>query len=306
MRKLRKLNIRSKKHLCKHLKCSEVELRRFCEHPERHYYCQPERIIKSKKRPTATPIGRFSEIIYNLKCLLDRVELPDSLHGGIKGHSPKTNAACHVGKSAVLNFDIEDFFPSVKPYLVYNLFHERLGCWSEVSWILTRLVTLNGGLPQGSPTSIVVANLVIVPLAERLCKLSYKHKCDYSQFVDDGTISGPGYIENLRQLIEKIIRQEGFRASPKPHKRTTKYRDEEQVVTGVAVNRKIGVPKRKINEVQSALAELKATIDQGQKICRKEIASVKGKIQHIRTLDKQKGLKLENKLKKVLELSHVN
>ena len=121
MQKLQKLNIRSIKHLCKHLKCSEAELRKYCEHPECYYYCQPERIIKNKKRPTATPIGRFSEIIHRLKSLLDRVELPDSLHGGIKGRSPKTNAACHVGKSAVSNFDIEDFFPSVKPYLVVGL-----------------------------------------------------------------------------------------------------------------------------------------------------------------------------------------
>lgn len=191
MRKLQKLNIRNLKHLCKHLKCSEKELFKFCEDPECYYHCRPDRIIKGKKRPTYTPVARFREIIDRLKCLLERIEMADYLQGGIKGCSPKTNAAYHLNKSAVLNFDLEDFFPSVSSHLVYELFNKRLGCSGKVADILTSLVTLNGGLPQGSPTSTVVANLVIVPLTVRLKNLASKHKCDYSQFIDDGTISGP-------------------------------------------------------------------------------------------------------------------
>lgn len=109
MKKLQKLNIKSVKNLCKHLHCSQTELRKFCEHPE-YYYHQFDIETKGKKRPIAKPIGRFCDTIYRLKYLLDRIELPSYLHGGIKGCSPKTNAACHIGKSAVLNFDLEDFF----------------------------------------------------------------------------------------------------------------------------------------------------------------------------------------------------
>jgi RNA-directed DNA polymerase len=299
MQKLKTLNIRSIKHLCKHLQCSEIELIAFWEHPE-EYYRQFKKEIKGKKRPIAQPIGRFAEIIYKLKNLLDRVELPAYLHGGVKGRSTITIASCHIGKSAVLNFDLEGFFPSVKPSLVYNLFNERLGCWADVSRFLTRLVTLNGGLPQGSPTSTVVANLIIIPLAVRLKKLAEKHNSDYGQFVDDGTISGPGYIERLRPLIDKIIQQAGFRASPKPNKRTTKYRHEEQIVTGVAVNRRIDAPKQKILYVKKELNELHIITDYGKKISLHNIASVKGKIQHIKTLNKQIGETLENKLGKIL------
>jgi len=117
VRKLEKLNIRDIKHLCLHLHCSQTELSNWCKHPERYYYHCENRIIKNKRRPTHTPIGRFSEIIYNLKSLLDRLELPEYLHGGIKEHSPKTNASHHIGKPAVLNFDIADFFPSINAYL---------------------------------------------------------------------------------------------------------------------------------------------------------------------------------------------
>jgi len=300
VRKLEKLNIRDIKHLCLHLHCRPKELSNWCKYPERYYYHCEDRIIKNKKRPTHTPIGRFSEIIYNLKSLLDRLELPEHLQGGVKEHSPKTNASYHTGKPAVLNFDIADFFPSIKPIYVYRLFNKRLGCSRDVSCTLTRLVTLNGELPQGSPTSTVVSNLIILPLAERINKLAKKHSSDYTQFVDDGTISGPGYIENLRPLIDKIIRQEGLRASPKPHKRTTKYQHEEQIVTGVAVNKKIDAPKQKIYKLKSELNELLTKTNKGQKLSRLKIASVKGKIQHVKTLNKQMGEMLENKLRKIL------
>jgi retron-type reverse transcriptase len=222
------------------------------------------------------------------------------MQGGVKECSPRTNAYYHVHKPAVLNFDIADFFPSLRPSLVYNLFNKKLGCSPDVARILTRLTTLNGGLPQGSPTSTVVANLVILPLADRIKSLADKHNCDYSQFVDDGTISGPAYIENLRPLIDRIIRQERFLASPKPNKRVTMYHSNEQVVTGVKVNKKIDVPFAKLQEVRDKLADLRIKVESGHRPTDKEIASVKGKIQFVATLNMTKSNKMRVQLTKIL------
>jgi RNA-directed DNA polymerase len=283
------------------LHCGQKELSNWCDHPEKYYYHCEDRIIKNKKRPTHTPIGRFSKIIYNLKSFLDRLELPEYLQGGVKEHSPKTNASHHIGKPAVLNFDIADFFPSIKPIYVYRLFNKRLGCSRDVSCILTCLVTLNGELPQGSPTSTVVANLIILPLAERLNKLAKKHSSDYTQFVDDGTISGPGYIERLRSLIDKIIQQAGFRASPKPHKRTTMYQSDEQVVTGVRVNKRIDVPSQKVEKIREELRQLDMKIKSGIEPSDSEIASVSGRIQFVATLNAKKAYRFRTRLMRILK-----
>lgn len=299
MRKLELLNIRAISHLCRFLHCGKEELLRFCEHPQQHYH-QFEMVVKGKKRPIAEPIGKFRQVLNNLKCLLDRINLPVYLHGGVKGCSPKTNAIGYICKSAVLNFDLQDFFPSVAPPMVYALFSKRLGCSPDVARLLTKLVTLNGGLPQGSPTSTVVGNLVVMPLVERLNTLAKHHGCTYSQFVDDGTISGPGYIGNLRPLIDRIISQEGLRASPKLHKRITRYHYEEQVVTGVAVNKRIDVPKEKVQEIRSKLRELRIKGDSGKKFDPKEISSFKGKVQYIKTLNEQIGANLEYELKRLI------
>lgn len=292
MRKLETLNIKDVKHLCKHLGCSEKELEGFCAYPKSHYHQFPLR-RKNKTRPIAEPIGKLKSVLKKLQQLLNRLEIPSYMHGGIKGRSPITNANGHTRKAAVLNFDLEDFFPSVKPNMVYRLFNKKLGCSPDVSHIITRLVTLNGGLPQGSPTSTIVANLLIVPLCNRLNVLALRHNCDYTQFVDDGTLSGPGYLENLRPLIEKIINQEKLKASPKPHKRLTQYRNQEQVVTGVKVNRKVSVPAKKYNSVKNDLKDIRATASKGTVLDTKKLNSMQGRIAHIKMLDHSKGLELQ-------------
>ncbi len=288
MRMLEQLDIRCIAHLCKHLGCTEEELWDFYHHPE-GWYCRFPKEVKGKVRPIAKPVGAFCAASRRLQALLSRIDLPPYLHGGVRGRSPKTNALVHIGKAAVLKFDLQDFFPRIRPGQVYKMFL-RLGCSRIVARVLKRLVTLDGGLPQGSPTSTTVANLVIVPLAARLNGLAASHTSNYSQFVDDGAISGPGYLENLRPLIEKIIRQEGFRPSPKPHKRLTLYWYHEQAVTGVKVNRRIEAPSNKVQEVSRLLCAAEGQTALGEGMTEKEVRSLAGKIQNVRNLDPALGL----------------
>jgi hypothetical protein len=233
-----------------------------------------------------------------LKHLLAGIQLPEYMHGGVKGRSPLTNARLHVGKAAVLNFDIKQFFPSVKPSYVYKTFYEQLRFPADVAHWLTKLVVFKGQLPQGAPTSTVVANLVILPLCRRLELLASKHSSDYGQFVDDGTFSGPLYLKNLRSLIERIIRQEGFQASPKPHKRKTRYYWEEQVVNGVRVNKRIGVPQDKTRQIQEQIRSLQARSPNAS--FEKEYRSVRGRIAWMKNLDTKRALKLMHKLNSVV------
>jgi RNA-directed DNA polymerase len=281
--------IRNIRHLCRLLGCKKADFKRVCAHTDSYYHEFPH-----KGRPIAEPLGQLRMLQKQLQYLLSEIQLPEYLHGGVKGHSPVTNARLHVDKAAVLNFDIKKFFPSVKPRHVYKMFYEQLRFPADVSHCLAKLVTFKGQLPQGAPTSTVVANLVILPLCRRLKLLASKHNSDYGQFVDDGTLSGPMYLENLRNLIEKIIRQEGFQASPKPHKRTTRYHWEEQVVNGVRVNKRIGVPKDKLCQIQEQIRSLQAR--QLNASFEKEYNSIRGRINWAMTLDKKKGQKLMQKL----------
>jgi len=281
--------IRNFRQLCSLLRCKKSYFRRICAHTDWYY-----REFTDKGRPIAEPLGDLRVLQQRLQYLLAKIDLPEYMHGGVKGRSPLTNARLHVGKAAVLNFDIKQFFPSVKPRYVYKMFYKHLRFPADVAHWLTKLVTFKGQLPQGAPTSTVVANLVILPLCRRFKLLSSKHNSDYGQFVDDGTLSGPLYLENLRSLIEKIIRQEGFQASPKPHKRTTRYYWEEQCVNGVRVDKRIGVPQDKLYQIQEQICSLQTRSSNVS--FEKEYRSVRGRIAWAMILDKKNGQKLTQRL----------
>ena len=276
MRTLKILQIRSMKHLCLHLDTSEQELNDICRCPERFYKEGPQN-IKGKIRYISTPRGRLRIILDRLQRLLQRIELDSSIHGGRRGRSYLTNALPHLRKPVLIELDIRDFFPSVTILMVYTAFTHRLMCTPDVARYLTRLTTLHGTLPQGSPTSTIVASIVIEPLAQRLRGLARAHKGDNSQYLDDITISGPRHIAQLCPLVEKIVKSEGFFINASKTK--VRYQSDEQIVTGVRVNQSIDVPSEKIKEAKELLQRLK----NGNKLSRQELLSLKGKINHITT-----------------------
>ena len=123
------------------------------------------------------------------------------------------------------------------------------------------------------------------------------HGSDYSQFVDDGAISGPAYLEELRPLVDRIIRQEGLHASPKPKKRTTTYRHQEQTVTGIRVNNRIDVPRQMVRDVRGEIEQLGSRTDSAPPSAR-ELASLVGKIRHISSLNRGAGKSLLGRLRR--------
>ena len=203
----------------------------------------------------------------------------------------------HIGKTAVLKFDLKSFFPSIRSGRVYRLFCEQLHCSPDVSRILTRLTTLHGCVPQGSPTSTDIANLVIFDLTSRLKRMADSHDLNFTQFVDDGTFSGPAHIEHLRGTVERVIRQEGFRASKKPEKSTVLFARDEQIVTGVRVNKGIDAPSDKIRAITEELHRIERT---GRKLSGKKQRSLRGKIYHVARLNKRVGKRLQSKFKLII------
>lgn len=290
---LKTLSIKSVPHLCAQLGTSQRELDHICQNIHQYYRNFSKQDAKGKIREFNTPRGRLREILDRLSKILQRIQLPDSIHGGRKGKSTKSNAGPHVNKPKVDTYDITNFFPSVPYRRVYELFNSRLKCSPDVARYLTRLTTYKGRIPQGSPTSTIVASLVAEPLALRLQSLAEKHGGDFSQYVDDITFSGPSHITKLENLIDKIVRQEGFKINPDKTKHMSA--GQEQIVTGIRVNSTKDAPRKKIQEVKMLLDQFKAN---GTVPTNNQLQSIKGKIQYISSLNKGAG----NYLRKRLEL----
>lgn len=182
--------------------------------------------------------------------ILDRFDYPESFQGGIKGGSLRANALPHSGKRNVGNFDLKNFFPSVKPSRVYKAFIS-LGSNPDVARLITRLVTADNCLPQGFLTSPKVAALVLLKMNKRLETLFSSYGAKHTFWIDDLTVSASFPIEKLKPIIKKIANQEGFIVHKDEDSPT--YNNKRQMVTGAVVNTIPSVPKERRNDIKKVV-----------------------------------------------------
>ena len=84
-------------------------------------------------------------------------------------------------------------------------------------------------VPQGIPTSTLIANLVFKPIGMEIDQLAKEHHIKFSMFVDDITLSSKVDFKNLVPQFLAIIKKSGFRIS---HKKTH-YQTKNPIITGV-------------------------------------------------------------------------
>src|SRR5258706_3665767 len=143
-----------------YFKVDRPTLENILNRPQRYY--RPFSIEKHGKRrticPPIYPLKNIQRAL--LKGLYEQVQWLGCLHGGIPGRSIITNARHHLGQYLVATYDISNFFPSTTDNMVRDCF-TSIKFDSNLVEVLTKLVTLDGSLPQGAPTSMAVANLVL-------------------------------------------------------------------------------------------------------------------------------------------------
>lgn len=145
--------------------------------------------------------------------ILTTVTLPDNIKGGVKGQDNIKNARYHVGNKYKFATDLKDFFPSISESVVFQMFR-RLGYYPRISNILTKLVTYQGAVPQGAPTSTDIANLVFLPIDQDIITFCQERKIKYSRFVDDLSFSAAyDFREESFSIVSMITKH--FRISRK-------------------------------------------------------------------------------------------
>ena len=248
------LNIQSLKHLALRIGISKEEIIDITENIRKHYRFREETKIKNgriKKRKIYRSTPRLKKVLKAINnSLLKKIKLSDAVHGSRKKHSPLTNAKKHVGQRYVLGFDIENFFPSIRTYSVFNMFR-KLKCSPEVSKYLTRLCTADNHIPQGYNTSPAIANLVSVPFTERLHGSAKKNGQNIGTFIDDICFSGNNSPEKYMKTIEKIINECGYRL--KSEKTTLMKKNQQQKITGVVVNVKPNIDKKSFKDLKKMI-----------------------------------------------------
>lgn len=179
------------------------------------------------------------------KLILSKIELPKNVHGGRKKHSNITNGKPHQGKKYILTTDLKDFYPSVNHKTVYNTFID-LGFNIQTAFYLTRFTTWKNELPQGTPTSTDISNIIFLKTDLELIKLCDERKITYTRYVDDLTFSAPFDFQNSIKEILNIIKNSKLKISW----RKTIYAGNQTVTGIIPLLNKISAPEKILQKVQ--------------------------------------------------------
>lgn len=184
-------------------------------------------------------------------------------HAFEKRKSIMTNARIHKNKKIVVNLDLLDFFDTFHIGRVCGYFekNENFKLPHIVAATIAQIACYNGKLPQGSPCSPIITNLICQAFDMRLLKISKKFKLDYTRYADDLTFSTNDkkfleIKEKFFEEIEKEILKLGFKVNPQ--KTRLVLNDSRQEVTGLIVNEKLGVKTEFVKKTRAMAHNLYA------------------------------------------------
>jgi len=182
--------------------------------------------------------------------ILYKIPVSESNTAFTPGASIIKNATRHVGAKVVVKMDIESFFPSISFERVLGIYLE-IGYMYSVALMLAKLSCYKGVLPQGTPTSPMLANLVCRNLDLRLENLAKKMRFQYTRYADDLAFSGGTIVDGLLKSVDKIVQNEGFSLSKKKTK--VMRRNTSQRVTGLVTNSKPNIPREYYRKIRAII-----------------------------------------------------
>lgn len=185
-----------------------------------------------------------------LRNILDKLSSSSHSKGFEIGTSILDNAKPHIGSHFVLTIDFENFFPNVTASKVFGVF-DSIGYNKEMCVLLTNICVYEGGLPQGSPASPKLANLVCAKLDSRIHGYTGPKGIVYTRYADDITLSAQTVqkIYKAKDFIGTIISDEGLKINKSKTKicGTTKQKK----ITGLILSEKgVGIGQKKFKDIR--------------------------------------------------------
>jgi RNA-directed DNA polymerase len=266
------------------------------------YYYRTYSIKKKngKNRTIAQPSRKMKAMqAWILRNILDKLKTSSSCKGFEKGTSILDNASPHVGSNAIMTLDIENFFPSIKSGWIYTIF-KSLGYNKFISSVMTSICSYKGYLPQGSPCSPKLSNLVCLRLDSRLQGYVGKRNIVYTRYADDLTFSALK-IERLTKsykTITTIIEDEGFRINNSKTRicGPSKCRK----VTGLVIgdDASVGIGRKRLRNIR---AKIHGLIKDNIETRNNKLSHIKGWLAFIKSIDDKRYSMLENYIHKLSE-----
>jgi RNA-directed DNA polymerase len=261
---------------------------------KRHHAPFSRRLPSGRKRWIDNPVDPLKTIQSRIEQrLLKRVVLPEHLLGGVKGKSIADNVKKHLAAKYLVSIDIKNFFPSITPHQVYAVWRKTLNCSPDVAYLLTGLTTYRDRLPQGAPTSTLLANLVLSALDPDIRTACDTSRITYSSWVDDLAFSGDAAPEIIGEVIA-TLRKGGFSVSH--HKIKIMGPSDRKLLNNLVLGRFVTVRKEYVGYIRAGIYNLKCG-----KVVDAEInayvLSLEGSIGYLRLFDLKRAASLLEQLR---------
>lgn len=242
-----------------------------------------------------------------LEQILQKAEISDLSHGFIKSRSVLTGAkAHHTSPDLLINIDLENFFPTITFARVRGLY-QSFGYSGYIASLLAMICTycermpleIKGEikyiktsdriLPQGSPASPMITNIICRTMDQRIYGLCQKLGFTYTRYADDMSFSYTGDVDSLSigsflGSIRKIIEDEGFHMNQE--KTHILRKNNRQYITGIVINNEeIGVPKKWVKILKASIHNAQKLKDSGGTVANQTIYEISGKIAWLKSVN---------------------
>ncbi len=254
-------------------------------------------------RLVAAPKSRLKQIQRRLlRRLTAAIPLHDCAHGGVRSRSVASALTPHAGAAVLVHLDLESFFPTVTVGRVRGLLRAfdvapAVGdaiaglcttampapVWRDVPRardmvgieaqrrLRDRLVVPH--LPQGAPTSPLLANAVAFGLDRRLAALADRFDATYTRYVDDLVFSGARPLHRARTgflaAVEGIVRDEGFVLAA--HKTSVRTNAGRLAALGAVVNDHPTLPRDERDRLRAIVHNCRVHGVPGQNVSRERL-----------------------------------
>jgi GNAT superfamily N-acetyltransferase len=264
-----------------------------------------------------------------LRAILDRIPAHDAAHGFCRERSILSSVQPHVAQRCLVKLDLRDFFASITRPRVLAVFLTA-GYPEPVAEVLAGLCAHGTPrpvlrrwpdsregvpapatvrrfgiphLPQGSPASPALANLVAFRMDCRLAGLARAVGAQYTRYADDLLFSGgPDFARGAGGCVARvgaIVMEEGF--DVRWRKVRVMRPGVAQRAAGLVLNVRPNVPRRDYDQLKAILTNCirHGPADQNRAGVPDSPAHLAGRVAHVARIHPDRGARLRRLLDRV-------
>lgn len=261
----------------------------------------------AEKRQITAPKYTLKQIQRRILRLIQFIERPEWVIAGTKEKSYIDNGEFHLKSNYALMVDIKKFYDNCKREYVYRFFRDKMLNSSDVAEILTDIVTYEGGVPTGCPTSQLIAYYAYEDMFANIKRIADNYGCLFSLYVDDMTFSSEKPFN--KDVLKREIDIELRRYQHKPKYKKVKYysKNDPKPITGTIVTKDntLVAPNKLQEKVYKGFQDIKnLDIDDNSEETIKKIAALQGRIQASRNIEKNKKFPEIERITKQISKEH--